>query len=140
MTAYADLTPLDYFGEKFAPDLRSIGWLGREADFDRGEVARDFFDRLVELMGVRFEPIIAVGPHVCDLCQFDGPGGSGNLFVPGDGHLLVCPELIVHYIAAHHYRPPTLFQDAVMRCPQPGGMAYRKLFLASGGRSLLATK
>lgn len=139
MTTFEDLTPLTYFGDEHSNSLVAIGWLGQDAPFSRGEVPLEFFSRLSELVAQRFEPFVALGRHTCELCQFQGPGGSGNLFVPSAGQLLVCPELIVHYVAAHRYEPPARFLDAVMSCPGPQTIEYKKLFLASGGRSLVAS-
>lgn len=135
---FKDLEPLTYFGTRAAGVLVAVGWLGAESSFRRGPVSREFFDRLSYLMARRFDPMCCAGKQDCELCQFDPPSGSGNLFIPGGDRLLVCPELIVHYIAAHHYQPPEMFQDAVRRCPDPGSGHYRKQFLSSGGRLLVS--
>ena len=138
MTTYEDLSPLTYFGDQHGSYLRAVGWLGSELEFARGAVSREFYDRLRELMASAFQPIATMGPHACELCQFDGPHGSRNLFVPDETQLLVCPELIVHYIAAHRYQPPELFQEAVMRCPDADGRDYKVAFLRAGGRGLMS--
>ncbi len=38
----------------------------------------------------------------------------------------VAPELIVHYIEAHGYRPPDEFIQAVLRCPPQDSPAFHK--------------
>lgn len=88
------------------------------------------------LLARAFQPVIFVGFHECELCQFDRPVGSSNLFIPGDGVIYVMPELAVHYMAAHHYQPPAEFQEALMQYPAMGTMDYRRAFLENGGRSL----
>jgi len=114
----------------------AVGWLGAEHPFTRGTVSKEFYSRLQELMARRFEPVATAGVHRCELCQFDAPAAGGNLFVPDGERMFVAPELIVHYIAAHHYQPPEPFIRAVMQCPTPGGMDYRRRFLAAGGGTL----
>ncbi len=78
------------------------------------------------------------GVHNCELCQYDPPSGHTNLFVPNGSSIYVCPELVIHFIAAHQYRPPDEFLDAVAACPAMGTMEYKKLLLNSGGRSLVS--
>ena len=38
--------------------------------------------------------------------------------------MYVAPQLIVHYIDAHDYRPPGVFCAAVEACPPLGSAAY----------------
>lgn len=128
---------MNYFGDQPARVLVAIGWLGAASNYSRGEVSRVFFEKLKLLVHHRFEPMAFAGVHQCELCQFDGPCAAGNLFVPDDNRIFVCPELVVHYIATHRYRPPTAFEEAVMRCPIPGGRDYRVEFLRAGGKFLL---
>jgi hypothetical protein len=79
-----------------------------------------------------------MGMHQCDLCRFTAEArGARNLFVPGDGVIFVCPELILHYVNAHGYAPHDEFCSAVLKCPDTRTMEYRRLLLASGGRCLL---
>jgi hypothetical protein len=58
------------------------------------------------------------------------------LFIPGNGRIYVCPELIVHYMNAHGYAPPAEFCDAVLACPPMRSQQYFKELLANGGRRL----
>ena len=44
---------------------------------------------------------------------------------------------ITHYIAAHWYRPPDVFLEAVRACPPMRSMDYMKALLANGGRGLV---
>lgn len=140
MSTFEDLAPLTLFGDRVAPFLRAVGWIGADAPFDHGRVSSEFYHRLGDLISRAFQPVVSLGFHSCELCQFDGPKGSRNLFVPNGDHLFVCPELVLHYVAAHAYRPPDAFQEAVMRCPDPAGNEYRRQFLDAGGRALLASR
>jgi hypothetical protein len=49
----------------------------------------------------------------------------------------VAPELIVHNIAAHWYKPPDVFIEAVLACPDMRSMEYKKAILNNRGRELL---
>jgi hypothetical protein len=95
------------------------------------------YAKLGKLVVEPWQPIAVGGFHHCELCQYDPPSGHANLFVPDGSRILVCPELVVHYIAAHHYRPPEEFLIAVMACPRTHAMDYKRLFLESGGRTLV---
>lgn len=150
MTTYADLGPIDYFALADSSSLRAVGWLGPEAEFPRGQVPQVFFGKLCALLAEPWEPVASAGFHQCELCQFAGGPrsmqfdgmtiqvGASNLFVPGEGCIYVAPSLVAHYIDAHRYRPPEEFVQAVLRCPPTRSMEFKRLLLASGGRSLLA--
>lgn len=138
MAWYADLTPCDYFGADFAPVLQAVGWLEREFAYPTGPVTENVFAKLVELCKTAWQPIAAMGVHECTLCQYVGEAqGVKNLFLPGDGVIYVCPELIAHHMNAHHYAPPAEFCRAVLSSPPMNSVEYRKLLLANGGRVLL---
>jgi hypothetical protein len=137
VTHFDDLTECDYFGAEYAQSLRAIGWLTKDKPFATGKTDSEAFAKLKELMQAPWQPMITLGVHECELCQFDTPCGNLNLFLPNGNVVFVCPELIVHYIAAHHYRPPDEFITAVTNCPLPSTMHYKKLFLESGGRPLM---
>ena len=138
MAHYNDLEACNYFGKDNAHLLRAVGWLSHGKDFQVGSVDSSMFDKLKQLLIDPFQPMMFMGVHECELCQFDGPIGHANLFVPNGSTIFVCPELIVHYIAAHRYRPPDEFVDAVAQCPNTHTMEYKKLFLNSGGRPLVS--
>lgn len=140
MTVVADLAPIDLLGRGLVDCCRAVGWLGRGGHFPRGAADPVFYLRLVELLKNPMQPVgVTPGLHPCDLCQF-APERSGSqlLFVPGSGVLFVCPELIGHYVNAHHYLPPPEFQMATLRCPDMRSIAYMRLFLENGGRELVA--
>ncbi len=138
MATFADLDPLPYFGEKAAASLRAVGWLGPDRPFQTGPIANEVYRRLRRLLKGPFQPFVAFGIHTCELCQHEGEASGGaNLFVPAGGVLYVCPELILHYVNAHGYRPPAAFCEAVMACPDTRSMEYKRLFLENGGRNLM---
>jgi hypothetical protein len=117
--------------------LAAVGWLARESQFETGSVPEPFFRKLSELTATPWQPIVATGPHACELCQFDGPQFCDNLFVPYSSRICMAPAAIIHYVAAHWCRPPQIFIDAVLACPPTNSMAYKKALLAHGGRNLV---
>jgi hypothetical protein len=144
MTSYQDLEPFSDFSADSADSdvvLHAVGWLGCGSNFPTGKVSLQFFDRLCKLLEDPFQPFISFGVHSCEICQFQAyehtPIGSKNIFVPFDGALYVAPELIVHYINAHHYLPPSVFIEAVIQCPDMKSMDYKKLLLQNGGKGLI---
>ena len=95
MAWFADLSPCTDFGEECASFLRSVGWLERGRPFTPGSVNSEVFVRLVEMVKDPWQPGIFTGVHCCDLCLYEGnSAGVKNVFVPGDGVVFVCPELI----------------------------------------------
>lgn len=111
----------------------AVGWFAHEQPFNIGPTARRVFDRLVEFSHDPWQPVVAAGFHICELCQFGGSArGSKNLYIPYRAVLYVAPELIVHYINAHRYQPPSVFCDAVLACPPMRSQEYRKELVACG--------
>jgi len=137
MAWFEDLSPCDYFGPQCAETLQAVGWLERGHAFPQGKADRRVFDRLAEFRKDPWQPVLSAGPHNCDLCSYNGEAGVSNLFIPGNGRLFVCPELIVHYMNAHQYCPPEDFCRAVLACPPMKSREYLKAVFASGGRALM---
>jgi hypothetical protein len=136
MTTIKDLEPCRYFPVE-CDALIAVGWLGTDAAFETGPVSEQLFSKLKDLCSDPWQPVVSFGLHVCELCQFDAPAFSSNVFVPYHGKIYVAPVAIVHYIAAHWYRPPQIFVDAVVACPPIRSIDDKKAILANGGRSLV---
>ena len=136
MTAIRDLDPCRDLPVE-CDALTAVGWLTRESRFETGSAPEPFFRKLSELCAMPWQPMVAAGAHACELCQFDGPQFRDNLFVPYSGRIYAAPAAIIHYVAAHWYRPPQIFMDAVLACPPISSMAYKKALLANGGRNLV---
>lgn len=139
MAWFEDSAPCEYFGRgEAASSLLSVGWLEGGRDNTKGAIKPEEFDKLLALLVDAWQPVCAVGVHLCDLCQHSSEQGAAtNLFIPGAGFIYVAPALITHYINAHWYKPPQGFLDAAMECPEMRSMAYRRALLANGGRALL---
>jgi hypothetical protein len=68
------------------------------------------------------------------VCPDDLTARSGvyNLFVPGKKCVYVAPELVLHYIDAHDYSPPKVFQKAVLACPRMLSRDYLHAVVKNG--------
>jgi hypothetical protein len=133
----------------YLPDLtqsgpqKTVGYLSFGHAYPRGKISDSVFERLVALVE---EPMwLTCGYHQCNLgwcnlsrlwsgsClphkfRFRGRVfflGSYDIWVPGDKVLYVAPNLILHYIRHHRYRPPQCFCEAVLNSPRPGSVEYR---------------
>lgn len=85
-----------------------------------------------------WQPYAAAGYHECELCQFEPALLKDEMYIPGKGCIYAAPGGIVHYIAAHWYRPPDTFVEAVLACPPMRSMEYKRALMANGGRALVA--
>lgn len=140
MSHFQNHAPWDRIGLIAGDPIRAIGWLSKEQSYETGAVTEQFYRHLKMLLENPWQPIVFMGYHECELCQFDGMKGGNNLFIPASGFLFVVPELILHYITAHHYCPPQDFQDAVLKCTSTRSMEYKRAFLQNGGRVLVAPR
>jgi hypothetical protein len=145
MAWFEDLTPCDYFGEASAPILRAVGWLEQGKQFTTGDIDRKVYDKLADLRRsfahchwVWMLRVTFFGKHTCDLCA-NNQQGDKNLFIPSNDGIYVAPELIIHYIDAHTYLPPTRVCAAVLKCPTVESKAYVEALLSCGGGPLLGT-
>lgn len=129
MTHFQDGTDYSYMPE-FVDGSVNVGWLDGAEPFPTGEVPPEFADRLAELCGKAVN--LTRGFHHCNLCplpeegQFPKPVtvptpageamlGHGEIRVSGtDGVTYAAPDLVIHYVTAHQYRPPQKFIDAVL--------------------------
>lgn len=135
MTFFPDLDPCTYFGPCDGR-LLAVGWLEREQSFATGAVPPAFVAALTQLTATAWQPFAMAGSHACSLCPADRPTppvtfgdvsiwpGMPNLFVPDTDCAYVAPSLIVHYVEAHAYAPPAVFQRALLACPPMGSAAY----------------
>lgn len=141
----ADLSP--YSAEE--PFL-AIGFLARGQDYERGDVSMEFFAKLCELASNAWSPPVAsAGVHLCELCRFTGGGSAifqnypvtsvsnAEIYVPGNGIIYIAPISVPHYVDAHEYCPPKVFQEAVLNCPSMRSIPYFKSLLANGARDFV---
>src|SRR5262245_34286663 len=134
MAWFEDLAECNYFPVRES-SLRAVGWLERGKVFATGTVDGRVYATIKKLAATPWQPFVAGGAHACDLCAYEAEAsGSSNVFVPGAGVVYACPELVCHYMNAHHYRPPEPFCEAVLMCPEMRSMEYLKALLAGGAR------
>lgn len=136
MAGIEDLKPFTFFPFDRQPAMRAVGWIDTTPDNANSDIVTGFFERLFELLINPWEPFVSAGYHDCSLCRFTGGPkeirmqnrsirvGKANLFVPGTDCVFVAPSSIIHYVDAHGYTPPSVFQEAVMQCPEMRSMDY----------------
>jgi hypothetical protein len=142
MAWYKDLRPCLYFGFRPSFFLRAVGWLERGHSYAMGDFDGVLFSALAELDVKPWEPIMCMGYHSCTLCEESGDFTSSemgvhNLFIPGEGVVFVAPELILHYMRDHRYKPPEEFRQAALACPPMGSPEYFKKLEENGAFSLV---
>lgn len=125
MPFYEDLSAYEYGPDGGEGDVRNVAWLGNGHDFPVGDVPTGFAVRLARL-AVSLPVNRTRGWQECPFCageypiriEVDGERramGDAEIRVSGvDGRIYAAPTLIVHYVAAHRYRPPEEFIGAVM--------------------------
>src|SRR3954471_11041976 len=124
MTYIPDGAPFELPYSPAEDGLVAIGWLDGEVPFERGDVPRHFVD---ELRRICEHPVnLTRGLYGCMFC----PGrptwvtvptatgehvvGHGEIRVSGAGGTrYASPDMIIHYVEAHGYRPPDEFVAAV---------------------------
>ena len=113
-----------------------MGWLDDIHPYPKGTVDARLIERMKLLASHPFE--LYMGTHICELCAeppdllqttlpnrvgfgpidswlrwADQRSGNGEIRVSWGGTIFAAPVLIVHYIEAHSYLPPTQFLKAV---------------------------
>lgn len=119
------------FGGQLEPGLIAIGWLDAGIAYDRGEVPAEFIDRL--RARCRNGVNRTRGLHRCTLCARTAEPGlppattvrsKAGAFVVGGAEIRVegpsgtryaSPDMIIHFVEEHGYRPPQDYIDGVLR-------------------------
>ena len=131
MTYFPDLAPCTYYGEERSHRRLSVGWLELGHEYSRGPVSPEVLERLRDMMN--YATGMSLGSHFCEFClghtyqpaTAGVASGSVTLSVPrARGGVYETPELVIHYIEAHNYQPPTEFCEAVLACPPPWSDEY----------------
>lgn len=123
MTYYPDLHPATLLG--VGERLRAVGWLQPDHDYSRGVVPDDLLAMLKKHVHSAFQFCAFGGWHDCEFCG--ACQGFSNLIVPTAETVFVAPEMIVHYITDHGYRPPDDFLAALQNCPDQESPQYMAL-------------
>ena len=147
MSYFKDLTPYTY-GDRLGGMLNvvkegkytkvpiqgqpvNVGWMELGKPLPIGLMSPYLIQKLEKLLVVK--PVNhMMGDEFCSFClkgrkrheveleeRKTIPGGSFEIFVPGDGKTYMAPELIVHYVRVHDYLPPLEFREALEKYEIP---------------------
>ena len=114
---FPDLAIYSY--EVELPEVQTVGWLELGQPFMRGSVTEPLLASLRAAVR-RCSARGTRGLHTCEFCDAeeiwceDVRLGAAELWIrsPG-GQIYAAPDLIVHYVEAHAYRPPEPFLEAL---------------------------
>ncbi|MBQ0825455.1 DUF7919 family protein [Streptomyces tagetis] len=129
MTYFPDLTPYAYEtsgGRDEDAGTLHVGWLAAEHAYASGPVEERVV-RALRVLAAAYRNQMR-GFHFCPFCAADRPTvlggpaldttvwlGSAEIRVTGaDGTRYAAPNLVIHYITAHGYRPPEEFCRAAV--------------------------
>lgn len=124
MTYYPDLSVYDY-DYYSPPEGMTIGWLEKGHGFQTGEVETEDLENLSDLGHLAEGQ--SRGWHYCAFCgkrelqyawseRFNSKYSLGSAEIrvrSDDGTLYIAPNLVIHYVLDHGYRPPDEFLQAV---------------------------
>jgi hypothetical protein len=131
MTHYADLSPYEYVKESVpaAVTAVNVGWLEPGEEYPQGDVPDGFVEALATIVRDSRQMKMR-GWHGCGLPHVgytaDYPirvdvggqkvalGGAEVRVVARSGEWMIAPDLILHYVSDHSYKPPADFIDAVL--------------------------
>lgn len=103
--------------------IRNIGWISNSTNFTKSiKHPAEFLQKLKSLVQDRDLLVNKIrGYAPCELCGYsryeDSTGlvlGNAELLLKGSAFLFCSPTLIIHYVEAHHYLPPSEFIDCVL--------------------------
>ena len=108
---FADLSSYAYLGAE--PSTLNIGWLDAWHRFPVGESSPEFIARLRTLVLTPAKQ--TRGFHRCPFCSDPMARSSAEIRVTSTSGIgYAAPVLILHYVEAHKYLPPTAFVAAVL--------------------------
>lgn len=133
MTYFADGSPYSFLETNEPSPLVNVGWLSVEHPYPTGAVPEELVAKLARLC--RNGVLRTRGFHRCEFCprpddlswapptsSHDDEGefivGGAEIRVAGAaGITYAAPDMIIHYITDHGYRPPDQFLAALRRSP-----------------------
>lgn len=144
---FEDLTLYSYFEHYTRPGLLNVGWLDVARAFPRQVPSARFVESLWGYYGHRIAQ--ARGFQPCEFCDPPSKGltvvtfqdctlrlGFAEIRVfTRTGEAFAAPDLVFHYVLAHHYAPPARFVDAVLSGPRPGTLRYTVLLEEHAGEA-----
>lgn len=126
---YSDLS--QYKNQKqFVPelfkDILNIGWISSEYDFPTGEVKPTLLIKIKDLLctqggvNVTFSRGISRCPVCNKIVEIPREGistlqlGISEIWIPYEGKIFASPDMIFHHISDHMYKPPQIFERAIL--------------------------
>jgi hypothetical protein len=114
VTYFQDLSAWNRFGGT-TNQLIAIGWINQSHPFTQASIDPAIIAKLQQLPSPSPIAIASLSINECPYCR--ETSSSTSFVIPGDGFLYVYPALLLHYIQAHGYAPPSVFCEAVLNCP-----------------------
>ncbi len=91
--------------------VRAIGWLGDSVP-RTGSIPSLVLEALKYFRKAHRREDTLLGWHTCEICGLDEFNeGRGEFFIDVNGVRYVMPQMLIHYIEAHSYRPPGAFVE-----------------------------
>jgi len=125
---FEDMTPYSYSARRLAGDseaLINFGWLDSSHDYPKGEVDAQLVACTL-LLATRYENGTC-GFHRCQFCE--NPDqimmqlgdesvylGSAEIRIRSGDTTYVAPNMLPHYMAAHHYKPAAEILSVIEAC------------------------
>ena len=116
---FRDLTP---YADYDRPNHRifHVGWLEKSEPFETGETPGEVIEMLKSQLP--FRVLRTRGWFKCRLCKrgeymllddYKQTLGGAEIWIENGQVTYACPDMIIHYIEDHHYKPPTAFLTAL---------------------------
>jgi hypothetical protein len=129
MTYFPDGTDYSYSLPASVPGVINIGWLSPAHEHPKGAVAPHEVAAL-RACACLCRAHLTRGIHVCEFCGRQGlsvdcagkatPLGCAEIWVQDGARVYAAPDLVLHYVEEHGYRPPDAFLSAVGRAASDG--------------------
>lgn len=131
MTYYEDLSPYQYFKKSIPAGVSAVnvGWLEPGEEYPKGNAPDGFIDALAVIVR-NSSQMRTRGWYACQLPHIGYKEPYPTTFAVGrkrvnlgsaevrvvakSGEWMIAPNLVLHYVSNHSYKPPTDFIEAVM--------------------------
>lgn len=109
-------------------NVRMIGWLGTSVPSrSKGTVSSDCLQAIKYYMTAHRRDDGFLGNHTCEICTENPAETHGEFFIDLAHFRYVMPQMLVHYIEAHGYRPPDEFLMPLERHWREQGKAMLRM-------------
>lgn len=115
-----------YVSPELFKDVYNVGWLSPEHSFPTGEVNPTLLSKIRSFLLMRggANILFSRGVHNCPLCKktiyisrvdvSDMLVGISEIWIPFNGKVYASPDMLFHFISEHSYKPPQIFEKAVL--------------------------